>query len=156
MHRRGQPEPRAQRRQFVGDGLGRGDALGERHFEHGGRAGHVALDGLLDAVHGLGEQLPREVVDRVAAGGVRQHADDDGGAQHQRHVGQREQGAQGESGQQFHCDRCSGSRSWRRRARPLAGRGRGAIVPDNRDTALREPFAGENGAAVPRLASPQV
>ncbi len=57
----------------------------------------MALDGLLDAVHGFGQQLPRQVVDRIATGRIRQDADDDRRTQDQCHVGQREQCPQGQS-----------------------------------------------------------
>ncbi len=97
VHSRGEPESRAQRRQFVGDRIGRGNALGERDLQHGLGAGDMALDGLLDAVHRLGEQLPRQVVDGVAPRGIRQDADDDRRSQDQCHVRQGEQCPQGQA-----------------------------------------------------------
>ena len=148
MHRGGEPEALAQRGQVARDRLRRGDAFRERDLQHGLGAGDVALDRLLDAVHRLREQLARQVVDRVAARGVRQHADDRGRAQDQQHIGQGQQGPQGQPRQQFHRSfrhRCCRGLRYRTAPAPGPSGPGGAIVPAMRRRMPRGVRAGGTG-----------
>ena len=101
----GQPQPRAQRCQIAGaDGQrGRGrHATREGGFQHRFRAGDVPIHRLGDAVDGLHQQLPGQIVHRPAPSLERQAAQHRRQHQHQQDIRPRQQLAQGQAIDQRH------------------------------------------------------